>query len=418
MAKHKRDILTGVEIGSSAVKVVMGEFLPDDVLSIVGVGERPALKVIKGDVSDVNIVQEQLMQALAEAEKASGLDIGHVFLAVSGGSVRSVNSVGSTVIHSMDRKVRETDVMTGLRNAKSYALPPDKRILHHLDRRYVADGDREVLNPVGLVAGRLEAEIQIIYGQHNTVETSCRTLADAMGYPATDIAFSGVADGFALFSPEEMEQGAMVLDIGAGVTEYVVFFGPGAYHSGQVTVGCEHISNDLSLGLRLPLPKCRKLLHELGTFGASAAMTPDGRSRLVEVETLGKGGRRIPVSSVEQIIELRLHELFSVILADLRKADALPRIAAGIVLAGGGAMIPGVIQLAHQVFNMPVRTGRPRLVSGVQDVSDSPRYVTPVGLLRWGRLSLEIADSEPAFMEQVREDFSKVWGLVTRAFRW
>jgi cell division protein FtsA len=418
MARGKREILTGVEIGSSTIKVVMGEFLPDDVISIIGLGERPSLKVVKGDIVDANLVQEQLMQALADAEKSSGAEIGHVFLAVTGGHIRCVNSIGSTVVRSSDRTIDENDLMTALRNAKAYNLPPDKRVLHHLDRRYLVDGDREVLNPVGLVAGKLEADIQIIYGQHNNIESNCRMLADVMGYPATDIAFSGVAAGFGTLAHEEMEKGTLIIDIGAGATEYVLFYGPGTFHSGQLTVGCEHIINDLSLGLRLPMPKCRKLLHDLEALGGSAEMTPDGRARLVEVETLTQVRRQIPLATVEHIIELRLREMFEIILGDLRAHHALSRINTGVVLVGGGALIPRVEQLAQRVFNTPVRIGRPRLISGQQEILDSPRYVTPIALLRWGKLSLEIAESEPAFLEQIKHDVNHAWNIVKQAFRW
>ncbi len=418
MAKRKRNILTGVEIGSSTIKVVMGEFGPDDVLHIAGIGERPSLKVVKGDILDANLVHEQLMQALAEAEKSSGLEIGAVFLAVSGGHIRAVNSLGNTVIRSPDRRIQESDVITVLRNAKGYALPPDKRVLHHLDRRYQVDDAREVLNPVGLVSSRLEAEVHIVYGQHNNIETCCATLADVMGYPAADVAFSGVAAGFGVLTPEEMEKGTLVVDIGAGVTEYVLFSGPGAYHSGQLAVGCEHVVNDLALALRLPGPKCRRILHELRSFGGSAVMTPDGRARLIEVETLGKASRKIPVSSIEQVIELRLRELFDLIHLDLKSCGALPRIGTGAVLVGGGALVNEVDLLAGQVLNMPVRIGRPRLVSGQQEVAESPRFVTPIALLRWGRLSLEIGDSQPAPLEQFRSDVQRIWSVVKGAFKW
>lgn len=418
MARRKRDILTGIEIGSHTIKALMGEFLDDGVISVVGAAERPSMKVVKGDIVDARIVQDQLIQVLSDVEKSSRLDIGQVFLAVSGNSVRSVSSIGNTAIRADDRRIRDDDVITAVQNARSYALAPDKRVLHYLDRRYMVDGVREVPNPVGQVGGRLEADVQIVFGQHNTIETSCRTLADAIGYPAADVAFSGIAAGFGALAQADMEKGALVVDIGAGVTEYVLFFAPGVYHCGQIAVGCEHLVNDLSIGFRLPLPKCRKILVELTSFNASATMNPDGRSRLMEVESLGASPRRIPLSSIEQAIELRLRELFDVILADLRQAGCLSRISSAITLVGGGALIPGVDTLAQQVFNMPVQVGRPRLLNGNIEVLNSPRFVTAAGLLRWGRLSLDIAGSEPPVINQVRDDMGRLWELVRRAFRW
>lgn len=418
MPGKKRQILTGVEIGTSTIKVVMGEMLAHDVISVVGMGTAPALRVVKGEVCDVNVVQEQLERALAMAEQASGMDITDIFLAISGAHVHTVNSIGSTIVSSPDRRIGEDDVVAAARNAHAYNIPPDRKVLHYFDRYYRVDGTREVINPLGLVGTKLEADVHIVYGQHNRIETNCSMIAEVVGYPATDVAFSCVAAGLAAFSPEETEKGALLIDIGAGVTEYAVFQGTGCFHSGQVTVGCEHIVNDLALGLRLPAPKCRKILHDLGDFG-SAAMDPDGRARLMAVETLPQVTRHIPVSTIEQVIELRVQELMDVILADLRTHDALARIGRGAFLCGGGARVPGIDRLARHVLQMPVSIAKPRLFSGEQDLLDSPEYVAPVGLLRWGKLMLEIGpNTGKSFWDQLWAEAARLLKLVWKSFHW
>jgi len=418
MAKQKPEILTGVDFGSSTVKVVMGALLPDDEISIVGSAEVPSLKIVKGEVVDASVVQEQLERALAAAEQDAGMEIGHTFLSVTGGHIRTVNSIGSTMVTSPDRKIAENDVVTAGRNAHAYTLPPDKKVLHYFDRSYWIDGSREVVNPQGLVGTKLEADVHIIFGQHNRLETNCRMIADVMSYPATDVAFAPVAAGYATFSTEEAERGALLIDIGAGVTEYIVFYGPGCCHSGQLAVGCDHIANDLAIGLRLPMPKWRKILHELADFGSSV-MNPDGRARLMAVDNLTQGVRHIPISTIEQIIELRLQELFETILQDLEKHDARRRIACGVRLAGGGACIPDVDRLAEHVFKMPVAIARPHLLSGDQETLNCPRFITPLGLIRWGKLMLEISDPRPApLWSQFRLDAQKAMQVIRRSFRW
>ena len=419
MGKRNREILTGVEIGTNTIKVVMGEFSQQgDVLSIVGAAEIPSLqKVVKGAVVDAAVVQEQLARTLSVAEKASALGIQDVFLAVTGGHVEGTNSIGSTVIRSPDGKIRQEDVDTAGANARACPLPPDKDVVHDLERRYVVDGNREVVNPVGLVGNRLEADVHIIYGDRNSMQTNCRLLEDVMGYPARGVAFSGVADAHAAFASEDVERGGLLVDLGAGVTEYVVFHGTGCFHSGQFTIGCDHISNDLSLALHLPVPKCRRILHDLGQFG-SAVPKPDGRGRLMEVEVVGRPPRRVPISTVEQVIELRLRELFEIIAADLRSNDVLSRIGSGLTLCGGGALIPGIDGLARQVFDMPVRIGRPQLLSGKQDILSAPSFMTPVGLIRWGKAALDEGRQDPGFWDQVRGDARRVWRLTAGAFRW
>lgn len=418
MGKRKREILTGIELGTSTIKVLIGEFFEGQELNIIGYAERPSLKVTKGEIQDADLVREQLVVALSEAEKSAGVEIGHVFLAVTGNSIRSISSAGSTVVRASDRRITEHDLITALNNAKAYGLPPDKRVLHHMDRRYLVDDEREVLNPIGQVGGKLDADIQIIYGQHNSIETACRIVRDVMGYPATDIAFSGIAAALGVFSEAEMGRGSLVIDIGAGITEFALFHGAGVYHAGQIGVGCENVVNDLAIGLRLPVPRCRTILQELKEFGASAMMRPDGRGRIMEVETLAQQERAIPMSSVEYIIELRLRELIEIIRRALNEQGALSRIGNTITVTGGGASIPGIEELIRNVFQMPARAGEPYQVNGQQEVVLSSRFVVPAGLLRWGRMSLEIGDNEPSLTEQVREDFKRFCGLVKNAFKW
>lgn len=417
--RASRNILTGIEIGTTTIKVVMGEFLPDDVLALVGYGAAPSLKVVKGEVVDADVVREQLERAVLQAEQASGLEItGDIFLAVTGSHIQTVNSVGSTLIHHADRRIREEDAAVAAKSAHGYQLPPDRQVLHYCDRFYRIDDHREVLNAAGLAGARLEADVHLIYGRHNRLETACGMVADVMGYPATDIAFSGVAGAFAAFAPEDVEKGSLLIDIGAGVTEYIVFQGAGCFHSGQVTIGCEHLANDIAVGLNLPHAKARSILREFAQLG-SCVMTPDGRNRVMEIEVLGHKPRRVPVSSMERILELRLQELFEVILADLERHNAQERIGGGVKIAGGGALLPDITRLAQHVMHMPVTIAKPRLLSGKEEIISSPAMVTPVGLLRWGRLALQIAEPrEVSFWSQFGNDLRRLWSLMRDSFRW
>ena len=422
MAKKRREILTGIEIGTSTVKVVMGEFLPDDVLAIVGVGEAPSLRVSKGEIEEADVVGEQLKRAVRAAETASGMEIdGEIFLAVSGGHVKIVNSIGNTLVQSSDRRICEEDVINAAQAARGYTLPPDKQVLHSCERGYKIDENREVTNAIGIVGSKLEADVQIVYGQHNRLETNCRLLADVMGYAATDIAFSGVASAFAAFDDTDRSKGGLLIDIGAGVTEYVVFSGNGCYHCGQVTIGCDQIANDLSVGLQVPIVTGRAILRDMGEVACSAIMNPDGRARIMTVEGISKKPRQIPRSSIEHIVELRLRELFEVIRADLTKHHALERVGGLVKLCGGGALIPDLDRLANDVFRRPAVVARPLLLSGKEDILNSPLYFTPVGLIRWGKLILEIeeeGDVDDSLGRSLLRDARSMVRLVRDALRW
>lgn len=424
--RHKQ-VLTAVEIGTRWVKVVIGEFQEDGVLNLLGVGEEPSLKVMKGEISDPAVVQEQLQKAMVNAEDAAGgVQIENVFLLVTGSHIGSVNSVGSMVINSDDPHVSEEDREAALQNAWGYTFPPDRATLHHFRRQFTVDG-REVDNPVGLFGSKLEADVHIIYGQLNRLQNSRNMIVEAMGAEESEpqeLIFSGVAAGLGVFEPEEVEKGAMVIDLGAGVTEVAVFTREDrCLYSGQVTVGCEHLANDLSLGLHLPVQRCREMLETLDAVGAKAVMTQDGNARLLEVDVAtGRPPRKVPVSTVEQILELRLQELFSVIRDQLEAKRMLNRIGFGIKLVGGGALIPQVTDLARRVFEMPVSVGVPRLVNGQKEVIASPRFVAPLGALRLGRSMLKAREAEKVGVGgTLRSDLEWVGQLFSkwkRAFPW
>jgi cell division protein FtsA len=244
-------------------------------------------------------------------------------------------------------------------------------------------------------------------------------IQDLMGYRARDIAFAGVADCFAAFGPEDAEQGHLLIDIGAGVTEFVVFQGNGCYDAGQITVGCDHLANDLAIGLHLPQARCKALVRDMAEMGCSSIVSTEGSDRTVDVRTGSGSGRRIPCASIEKIVELRLGELFQAVREQLERHHALNRIGGGVRLCGGGALIPGVDALARNLLGMPAEIARPRLLSGQQDILDAPHYMTPVGLIRWGRLMLEIDGEEhaPTLRQQILVEARRVAGILKDSFK-
>jgi len=421
MARSGSEILTGLEIGTSSVKVVIGEMAADaEVATIHGVGECPSRKVMKGEITDVAVVFEQIVEALRLAEQDAGKGIKEVFIAITGGHIQSMNIRGAIPIGGEDRRITEEHWVEACRNARFGNLPPDKRELNTFDRRYLIDGEHETANPVNMIGNKFEAEVHLIYGRGNTIETTCNLVDEVLGYPATDMAFSALASSYAVLSPVEMERGTLVVDIGAGVTEYILFHAPGVFLSGQTTVGCNQLANDLAIGLKLPFHRCRTLLEQEFAEYGSAVMSPDGRNRMLAVPSLAGGkAREIPFSSVEQIVELRLRELFELIKSRLEEENATARVGGGVVVTGGGACIPGVDLLARQVFNMPVSIGYPRMTAMPEEKLHSPRFATPVGLLHLGRLSMEIGrHGEPRLVDDLKSDVSKLFKLIGRAFKW
>lgn len=417
--RNKNEFYTGIEIGTSSVKVAIGEVSEDETLTVCGLAEEslPANKVVKGEIADADFVTERLARACSEAERLARRDIEHYFLAATGSHVESVNNSGRIrVDNRANRRITEEDVVSAGETARNYPLPMDKSLINAWDRRYVVDNSREVVNPSGLIGDMVEAEAHIIYGRLNNMMTGYQLVADLMNREPSGLFFSGIASGYALGAPSEMQRGLLVIDIGAGVTEYTVFHGPGVFCSGQITVGCQQIINDLSLGLRLSYAKCQHLLNELSDYGSAIAGLDSERT--LDIEALGKVERRIPFSTVETVIEVRLREIFEIIRNKLNRQNALSRVGMGVILSGGGSLIPEIDTLARQILGMPAAVGCPRQLDATMDIAFSPRWAVPLGLVRLGAFSLEEESWNPSFWESFRNDMKKFSYLLAKIFRW
>jgi cell division protein FtsA len=305
-----------------------------------------------------------------------------------------------------------------LDTAQTFSLGTQQELLHLCDRPIRLSNGREVVSPVGAQVAKIEAECMLVFGQGQVLDTTRDLLGHVLGDVPLRPVFSGVAAGLAALSPSDIEHGALVIDLGGGVTEYCVYKSPGCFHTGQVTVGCEHLVNDLHIGLKLESNECAAVLRDLPRYG-SVILKDDGGKRRMPVGSGVVSKREVPVAAVEQIVDLRLRELFGVIRDDLLSHNALERVDRGIKLCGGGALLPGVERLAQDVFDHPVEVVGPRLVVGDRmQLLQSPRFVTPVGLLRLGRIMLagEREDASP-FWQQLRTECRRFFSLIKDVFR-
>jgi cell division protein FtsA len=404
---------TAIELGTHSIKVLMAVPENERTLRIIGNHEVPTgPKVMKGEITELSGMVDLLTDALNLVESESRHAIDRVALAVTGGHIESKNHRALIPINGADRRITEMDLELVTRQAHGRGVPLNKREVYACHRAYLIDADRQVTAPVGMVASQLTAVVHVVYGQDVRLLTAEELIKDLLARPPDDIAFSGIAAYHGL--GVDSSAGVLVIDIGAGVTEYSVFYDQGCMLSGQFTVGADHIANDLSLGLGLPLPKCRELILKHG-----CAMRHT-KPRKIRVEMpAGHPPREFKELTLQTIMEVRLRELFELIRHELEAHNVLSHVTGGVWLVGGCAQIPEIDNLAKSVFRSPVTIGIPGHVLGPDSVRNSPRYVTPVGLLQlsWENEMYEQEES-PSNWDTVCKEVSGFIKLARRAMRW
>src|SRR5450432_818696 len=258
------NIIVGLEIGTSKVCVVVGEQNAEGGLTVVGVGQSPARGVRKGEIVDVAQAEECVRNAIVEAEQMADVEIRNVYLGVTGGHLRGFNNRGMHPVVSADREISEDDVQDVIKNAKAINLPAENTVVHAVRQHFLVDGHDGITNPVGMLGARLEVDMHVVHGNTNRLQNSVR-LVKGLQLEVDDVVFNGLAASLALLTSEQKELGALVIDIGGGTTDYVVYYDGVIKHTGVLAIGGDHVSNDLAYGLKVPLSRAEKLKVQHGS---------------------------------------------------------------------------------------------------------------------------------------------------------
>ncbi len=376
------NIIAGLEIGTSKICVVVGELGADGALNIIGLGQARSRGVRKGEIVNPEQVEEDLRAAMFEAEQMADVEIRSVFLGVSGGHIRGFNNRGMHPIVSDDREISPDDVEDVVKNAKAINLPAENTVIHAVRQHFYVDGQDGVTNPVGMLGARLEVDMHVIHGHANRLQNAIR-LVRATSLEVNDVVFTGIAASLALLTGEQKELGALVIDIGGGTTEYVVYSDGVIRHSGVLAVGGDHVSNDLAYGLKVPLSRAEKLKIEFGN--ARVSDTAKGQTISITNE-LGLELKRVNLEHLQRIMSLRLEEIFQLIAQELERAGLTDYLRAGVLLCGGGSRAPGLVTLAENVFQMNVNLGHACGFSGLTAALDQPEFAAAIGLVKFGSL--------------------------------
>ncbi len=373
-------IIVGLEIGTSKVCAVAGEVNAQGALNIIGVGQARSRGVRKGEIVDLNAQSEDIRNAIVEAEQMADVEIRSVYLGVSGGHIHGFNNRGVHPVVSADREITPQDVEDVIKNAKAINLPAENYVLHAIRQHFLVDGQNGITDPVGMLGARVEVDMHVVHGNFNRLQNPIRAVK-GLQLDVEAIVFNGLASALALLTPEQKELGALVIDIGGGTTEYVVYGGGIIKYTGVLAVGGDHVSNDLAYGLKVPLGRAEQLKLEHG--GAFVEDSVKGRSVLLPNEN-GLAERTINLEHLRRIMSARIEEIFQLIEQELSANGLLDYLRCGVLLCGGGANIPGIHKLSENVLQLPTTLGRTNSISGLKSALDHPEFTTAIGLVKYG----------------------------------
>jgi cell division protein FtsA len=398
------NIIVGLEIGTSKVCAVVGEQAADGALNIIGLGQGRSRGVRKGEIVDPKQAEEDVRNAIVEAESMAGAEISSVYLGVTGGHIRGFNNRGVHPVVSADREISDDDVQDVVKNAKAINLPAENNIVHAIRQHFFVDGQDGITNPVGMLGSRLEVDVHVVHGNTNRLQNPIR-LVKGFQIQVNEIVFNGLAASLALLSNEQKELGALVVDIGGGTTDYVVYLDGVIKHTGVLAIGGDHVSNDLAYGLKVPLSRAEKLKLEHG----SAIVDEAAQGRAVTfTNELGLPIKTISVGHLQRIMSLRLEEIFQFIAQDLEQAGLCDYLRAGVFLTGGCARVPHIAKLAEPVLQMPVSIGQTNSISGLKSALDQPEFAAAIGLVKFGSFKTRKRDGKSSLAQGIKGAISSL----------
>ena len=398
-------IIVGLEIGTSKVCAVVGEFDRDGAgLNIVGLGQARSRGVRKGEIVNAASAEEDVRQAIVEAEQMADVEIRSVYLGVTGGHIRGFNNRGVHPVVSADREISDDDVQDVVRNAKAINLPAENGVLHAIRQHFLVDGQDSITNPVGMLGAKLEVDVHVVHGHLNRLQNAIRVVK-GMQLEVDEVVFNGLASSLALLTNEQKELGALVIDIGGGTTDYAVYAGGVIKHTGVLAVGGDHVSNDLAYGLKVPLGRAEQLKLEHGAAEVGDALQGQVITLTSEI---GLPLKAVNLGHLRRIMSLRLEEAFQLIGQDLEQAGLLDYLRAGVFLCGGGARVPEIAKLAERVLQMPVGVGKANSVSGLKSALDQPEFAAAIGLVKFGSFKSRKREGRPTLTQEIKGAISRL----------
>ena len=372
-------MIVGLDIGTSKVAAIVGEVNEDGEIEVIGIGTHPSRGLKKGVVINLETTVQSIQRAIEEAELMAGCRIHSVYAGIAGSHISSMNSHGIVAIK--DKEVTQSDVDRVIDSARAVAIPADQKILHILPQEFVIDRQEGIKEPIGMSGIRLEARVHIVTGAVSAAQNIVKCIRRC-GLEVEDIILEQLASCSAVLTEDEKDLGVCLVDIGGGTTDIAVFTDGAIRHTAVIPIAGDQVTNDIAVALRTPTQHAEEIKIKHACALTQLANLDDA----IEVSSIGdRPTRQISRLNLAEIVEPRYEELLLLVQAELRRSGFEDLIAAGIVLSGGSAKVEGLVDLAEEIFHMPVRLGTPQYVSGLNDVVRNPIYATGVGLLLFGR---------------------------------
>ena len=374
----KSNYIVGLDIGTTKICCIIGEIIDDEKIDIIGLGQYPSRGLRKGVVVNIDSTVESIKNAVEEAELMAGCEIDSVYVGIAGGHINSLNSHG--IIAVKGKEISEKDMERVIEAAKAIAIPLDREVIHVLPQEYIVDNQDGIKTPLGMAGVRLEAKVHIVTAAVTSAQNIVKCVNKA-GLTVSDIALEQLASSESVLSQDEKELGVAMIDIGGGTSDLAIFYQGSIKHTAVLTIAGAQMTNDIAIGLRTPNSEAEKIKHSFGC--AYSNLIEEGEN--IEVPSVGgREARTVSRQILGEIIEARTREMFELLDQKINESGYREIISSGIVLTGGASSMQGMAELAEDVFQSPVRVGKPYDLGGLIDVANNPMYATCTGLIQYG----------------------------------
>lgn len=375
--RDAKNIIVGMDIGTSKIVTIVGEILPEGTLEIIGVGMHDSSGMKKGMVVNIDATVGAIQRSLETAELMADCKITTIITGIAGSHIKGANGKG--MIKIKDKEVMQADIDRVVETASSLSLPSDQQTLHIIEQEFTIDGQEGIKKPLGMSGMKLEVEVHIVIGAVAAVQNILKCV-HRCGLEVSEMILQPLASSKAVLADDEKELGVCLVDIGGGTTDVAIFTGGAIRHTAVIPIAGDQITNDIAMALRTPTKDAEDIKIKYG-----CALRQLANDAPIEVPGVGeRGTRMLSRQTLAEVIEPRVEELYSLVQAELRRSGFEDLLSSGIVITGGSSAMQGMVELGEEIFHMPVRLGLPRYVGGLADVVKTPRFATAIGLLHYG----------------------------------